>query len=146
MGNLTTITTLVITSGAISLLCLLLLHFLSPEFKPSWRMVSEYALGKHKWLLTSFFIFWSISNMSAAYFYAHIISTTWAAALSAILVLTSGIGALMGRALWYKTQIAWPIVCPWGSYIPNWRVINLISLKWTEQLVASKKCNTGFGV
>ncbi len=95
MENMTTITTLIITSGVISLLCLLLLHFVSPELKPSWRMVSEYALGKHKWLLTSFFIFWSISTMLASYFYFNIVTTKWAV-FGAILIFISGIGALMG--------------------------------------------------
>ncbi len=95
MENMSTIATLVITSGIISLLCLLILHFVSPEFKPSWRMVSEYALGKHKWLLTSFFIFWSISTLLAAYFYINIVSSKWAT-FGAILVFISGIGALMG--------------------------------------------------
>lgn len=92
---MTTITTLIITSGVISLLCLLLLHFVSPEFKPSWRMVSEYALGKHKWLLTSFFIFWSISTMLAANLCFNIVTTKWAV-FGAILIFISGIGALMG--------------------------------------------------
>jgi hypothetical protein len=36
---------LTIVSGSLSLLCLLALHFVSPEFQPSWRMISEYALG-----------------------------------------------------------------------------------------------------
>lgn len=58
-------------------------------------MVSEYALGKHKWLLTLFFIFWSISNLFAAYFYINIVSSNWAY-FGAILVFISGAGALMG--------------------------------------------------
>lgn len=95
MENLSTIATLVITSGALSLLCLLILHFVSPEFKASWRMVSEYALGKHKWVLTSFFIFWSINTVLAAYLYFNIVSTKWAA-FGAILVFISGTGAFMG--------------------------------------------------
>jgi hypothetical protein len=95
MGNFSTIATLVIISGTISLLCLLLLHFVSSEFKPSFRMVSEYALGKHKWLITSFFVFWSISTVLAAYLYFNIVSTNWAV-FGAILVFISGVGALMG--------------------------------------------------
>lgn len=30
---------------------LILLHFLKPEFDPSWRMISEYAIGQHGWLM-----------------------------------------------------------------------------------------------
>ena len=89
------IATVVITSGVLSLLSLLVLHFVSPEFKPGWRMVSEYALGKHKWLLTLFFIFWSINTITAAYLYFNNVSTKWAA-FGSILIFMSGIGALMG--------------------------------------------------
>jgi hypothetical protein len=95
MENLTTIAVIVITTGILSLLSLLTLHFVSPEFKPGWRMVSEYALGKHKWLLTSFFVFWGISTLLAAFLYFNIVSTKWAA-FGAILVFISGAGALMG--------------------------------------------------
>ncbi len=95
MENMSTIAILVIISGVIALLCLLILHFVSPEFKSSWRMVSEYALGKHKWLLTSFFVFWGISTMLASYFYFNMVSTKWTV-FGVILVFISGIGALMG--------------------------------------------------
>jgi len=36
---------LTLVCGALSLLCLLALHFVSPQFSPAWRMVSEYALA-----------------------------------------------------------------------------------------------------
>lgn len=95
MENLSIVATLTIVSGALSLLCLLILHFVSSEFKPSWRMVSEYALGKHKWLLTLFFIFWSINTVLAACLYFNIVSTKWTT-FGAILVFISGTGAFMG--------------------------------------------------
>ncbi len=46
-----TVALFTITTGILSLLCLQILHVVSPEFKPGWRMISEYALGKHKWLI-----------------------------------------------------------------------------------------------
>ncbi len=95
MENLSAIATMVIASGAISLFCLLILHFVSAEFNPAWRMVSEYALGKHKWLITSFFIFWSISTMLAAYLSFNIVTSKWAV-FGSILIFVSGTGALMG--------------------------------------------------
>ena len=58
---------LTIICAILSVLSLLILHFVSKEFKPSWRMVSEYALGKHKWLITSFFIFWGLSTFSLSF-------------------------------------------------------------------------------
>ncbi|HEY0679672.1 MAG TPA: DUF998 domain-containing protein, partial [Chitinophagaceae bacterium] len=49
--------------GAVLVLALVaLLHFLSPEFDPSWRMVSEYALGNFGWVVSLMFIVWAIST------------------------------------------------------------------------------------
>jgi hypothetical protein len=42
------------------------LHFLSPEFDPSWRVVSEYALGRHAWALSLMFLAWAISSWCLA--------------------------------------------------------------------------------
>jgi hypothetical protein len=35
---------------------LLILHWVKPEFDPSWRMVSEYAIGRNGWLMTAVFL------------------------------------------------------------------------------------------
>jgi len=51
-------------AGIISLLSLATLHVLSPEFDPSWRMVSEYALGQYKWVLTLMFVMQSVSSVA----------------------------------------------------------------------------------
>jgi Protein of unknown function (DUF998) len=39
---------------------LVLLHFLKPENDPSWRMISEYEIGRHGWLMRLAFFSWSI--------------------------------------------------------------------------------------
>lgn len=31
---------------------LFLLHFLEPEFDPSWQMISEYQLGRYGWTMS----------------------------------------------------------------------------------------------
>lgn len=95
MEHLSNIAVLIIVSAALSLVSLLLLHFASPEFKASWRMISEYALGKHKWLLTLFFIFWSISSLLTGYLILNTTTSTWSM-IGSILILISGIGAFMG--------------------------------------------------
>jgi hypothetical protein len=51
---------------AVSCASLLLLHYFSPEFAPSWRMVSEYANGRSAWLLTLVFVFWAIASLALA--------------------------------------------------------------------------------
>ncbi|MBK9257907.1 MAG: DUF998 domain-containing protein [Saprospiraceae bacterium] len=87
--------TIVIIFCVLSLLSLLVLHFVSPEFKPSWRMISEYALGKHKWLVTAFFIFWGLASIILALLLWSEVDTMWAK-IGVVLVSISGVGALLG--------------------------------------------------
>jgi Protein of unknown function (DUF998) len=37
------------------------LHVLKPEMDPSWHMISEYALGRHGWIMRLAFISLAIS-------------------------------------------------------------------------------------
>ena len=78
-----------------SLLSLAALHFLSPEFHPGWRMISEYAMGKHKKVLTIFFVLWGAGTILSAIL-LWTISPSIAAKVGTILVIISGIGAIMG--------------------------------------------------
>ena len=48
----------------VSCASLILLHAFSPEFAPSWRMVSEYANGRVPWLLTLAFAGWAVSSFA----------------------------------------------------------------------------------
>jgi len=48
-------------AAAMSLVLLAALHVLSPELDPSWRMVSEYALGDYGWVLALMFLAWALS-------------------------------------------------------------------------------------
>ena len=48
-------------ASAASLVLLGALHVLSPEFDPSKRMVSEYALGSFSWVLSLMFLSWALS-------------------------------------------------------------------------------------
>ncbi len=84
-----------IICSTLSLLCLLVLHFISPEFSPRWRMISEYALGKHKWLLTLFFILWGCGSISLAILLYTITTSKWVT-LGIIFLLLSAIGQIMG--------------------------------------------------
>jgi hypothetical membrane protein len=81
--------------GVLSLLCLLILHLISPEFKPSWRMISEYALGQYKWLITAFFLLWGASSIFLSLFLWNVVTTTWAK-VGVIFLFISGIGEIMG--------------------------------------------------
>lgn len=57
---------LAIVAAAVTLLLLASLHVLSPEFDPSFRMVSEYALGHYGWVLSLMFLAWGISAWALA--------------------------------------------------------------------------------
>lgn len=50
--------------SAIFLALLVLLHFLEPEFDPSWRMISEYAIGRYGWAMNLAFFCWGVSVMA----------------------------------------------------------------------------------
>jgi hypothetical protein len=57
---------LAIAFSVIAILLLAALHILSPEFAPSWRMISEYAFGRYGWVLSLMFLFmgagpWALS-------------------------------------------------------------------------------------
>lgn len=51
---------------ALAILLLASLHVLSPEFDPSWRMVSEYAFGHYGWVLSLMFLSWGIGSWALA--------------------------------------------------------------------------------
>jgi hypothetical protein len=53
---------LAILATITTILLLATLHVLSPEFSPSWRMVSEYAFGHYAWVLSLMFVSWAISS------------------------------------------------------------------------------------
>lgn len=78
-----------------SLAALLALHVASSEFAPSWRMVSEYANGQHKWLLTVVFVGWALSSFAliAALWPIH---ETTLGKIGLILLFLAGVGQTMG--------------------------------------------------
>ena len=47
MSNNSTTARLALAAAIATLLTLAVLHILSPEFAPAWRMVSEYANGNY---------------------------------------------------------------------------------------------------
>jgi hypothetical protein len=54
-------------AGAVAFsIVLVLLHFLKPENAPSWRMISEYEIGRHGWLMRLAFFCWSIGFLGLA--------------------------------------------------------------------------------
>lgn len=55
----------VATVSAIAFLAILgSLHFLKPEFDPSWRLISEYEVGRFGWLMSLAFFCWGGSVLA----------------------------------------------------------------------------------
>ena len=86
---------LALGATAVSAAALLLLHALSPEFAPSWRMVSEYANGRFAWLLTVVFAGWAIGSFALAAA-AWPLSATTLGRIGLLFLLLAGIGQTMG--------------------------------------------------
>jgi hypothetical protein len=87
--------TIAIAATAISALALFALHIVSPEYQPSWRMVSEYGNGRHAWLLTVMFVAWGAAYWAIA---ATVwpIAQSWPGRIGSMFLILAGIGALMG--------------------------------------------------
>src|ERR1700730_8621962 len=56
-----------IAAAVVTPLLLVCLRVLSPEFDPSYRMISEYALGGYGWVLSMTFLAWGVSSCSLAF-------------------------------------------------------------------------------
>ena len=55
----------VATFGALALLAVVaFMHVLKPEMEPTWRFVSEYAIGRLGWLMTLGFMAWAASAIA----------------------------------------------------------------------------------
>ena len=76
------------------LILLVSLHFLSPEFNPAWRMVSEYANGKYPMILSVMFFLWGAASWALAYTLWPHVQTT-AGKIGLLFLVVAGIGEAM---------------------------------------------------
>ena len=88
---------LAIAAAAVEILLLAGLHMLSPEFDPSWRVVSEYATGQYGWVLSLMFLAGALSIWALAFAIRSQLGTK-AGKLGLGLLIASGIGAGMAVA------------------------------------------------
>lgn len=71
------------------------LHVLSPEFDPSWRVVSEYANGHYGWVLSLMFACWAVSSWALAYAIWPYVSTRLGR-VGLWILLAAGVGQATG--------------------------------------------------
>ena len=78
------------------LVLLILLHFLKPEFDPSWHFISEYALGRYGWIMVVAFLAFATSYISLFFTIRTQISRTAWGKIGLAFILISGAGLVMG--------------------------------------------------
>lgn len=81
-------------AGVTTLALLAALHFLSPEFDPSWRMVSEYANGQYGWVLSLMFASWAVSSWALAFAIWSEVGTR-AGKIGLFFLIAAGVGEAM---------------------------------------------------
>lgn len=84
-----------ITASVFAIIALFALHILSPEFDPSWHMISEYAYGKFGLILTLFFVCWGISSWCIAIALLPLMKNIWGK-IGIFFLILFGLGAIMG--------------------------------------------------
>ena len=64
--RLTAAARLAATGTIVVAVIIVALHVIKPEFEPSWRFISEYAIGRHGWIMKLAFLIWSASCAALA--------------------------------------------------------------------------------
>jgi hypothetical protein len=95
--------------AAAFLLILAALHVLKPQLDPSWRLISEYAIGRHGWLMSLAFVSLFASCFALHFALGH--------SLGSVALVVVALGAL-GSALF----VADPTATPWMSQTSTGRL------------------------
>ncbi len=102
------------------------LHIVQPELDPTWRFISEYALGRAGWLMTAAFVALAASLLGAAVALARQVRTRPGRVGLALLVIAA-LGVLMAAA--FPTD---PITLPVEAHTTYGRLHELgASLDWS---------------
>jgi hypothetical protein len=83
-----------ILATALAFVSLVILHVVSLEFNPSWRMVSAYADGRHGWLLSIMFAAWGLGSLALAISLGPL-AHGWMGRCGLLLLILAGIGEVM---------------------------------------------------
>jgi hypothetical protein len=94
---------LAIAAAVTALLLLAGLHILSPEFDPSWRMVSEYANGHYGWVLSLMFVTWALSSWALAIAIWSQVRTL-AGKIGLVFLIAAGVGEAMASVFDINNQ------------------------------------------
>lgn len=124
---------------AATILLLASLHVLSPEFDPSWRVISEYALGHFGWVLSLMFLLWGVSSWALA-------TAIWgeprtrAGRTGLAFLLLAGLGEAMASVFDVTHEIGHGVAGLFGVLgLPAAALLITVSLGHTEAWAPAKK-------
>jgi hypothetical membrane protein len=85
------------------MLIIVALHAVKPEFEPSWRFISEYAVGPYGWLMKLAFLIWAASCAALALALRREVQSTFGKAGVAVLLIVAA--ALVGAGLFPQDPV-----------------------------------------
>lgn len=129
---------LTIAAAAAVLLLLASLHGLSPEFDPSWRVVSEYALGHYGWVLSLMFVAWALSSWVLAFtIWSQV--RTMAGKIGLGFLIAAGVGEAMAAIFDIKQDLHGLAGLIGIGSLPTAAILISVSLSHSQPWSAAKK-------
>lgn len=71
---------------------LVMLHVLKPEIDPSWRFISEYALGRYGWIMSAVFVTSAVAHVAVVVDLRRYLSSSWPGRFALLALVTSAAG------------------------------------------------------
>lgn len=127
-----------VATSVLALIFLAGLHILSPEFDPSWRMVSEYALGSYSWALSLMFAGWAVSSWALAYALRSQVKTT-GGQLGLVFLVLAGVGEAMASVFDVKHSLHGVAALIGIPSLPIAAMLISLSLRRNEEWSGEKK-------
>jgi hypothetical protein len=77
---------------------IVMLHGLKPEIEPSWRFISEYALGRHGWLMSVAFVTFGAAHLALVADVRRYLPGSWPGRLALVALVVSAVGLTIAGA------------------------------------------------
>lgn len=135
MTNVAAAPGVAVLATAVALASLASLHVVSPEFQPSWRMVSEYANGRHGWLLSVMFAAWGLGSFALAMALGPV-THGWLARAGLLFLVLAGIGEMMAAFFDINHRLHGPAAMIGMPSLPVAAVLLTIALRRSGEVVA----------
>ena len=115
-----------VTASVTFALVLCALHVVQPELDPTWRFISEYALGRAGWMMNVAFVALAVAMLGAVVALARPVRT-WPGRIGLALLVIAAIGLLLAAS--FPTD---PITVPVEAQTTSGQLHNLgASLDWS---------------